>query len=99
MRIRSLGATAAMAAALVFGGLMAASTPAAAQGSGYAQMSCGELWYARNLIYANRGYCFETQRAIRTFGPRCYPPFGRLNNAEQRRVAEIRRWERHRGCR
>lgn len=78
--------------------LVSATAPAAAQ-SRYANMSCNQLWYERNLIYANRGYCFQTQRAIRTFGRRCYPPYGRLTQAEHRRVAEIIRWERRRGCR
>ena len=30
--------------------------------------SCGELWYARNSIYKQAGYCFKTARAIRAFG-------------------------------
>ena len=30
--------------------------------------SCGDLWYARNSIYKQAGYCFKTARAIRTFG-------------------------------
>jgi hypothetical protein len=61
-------------------------------------MSCGELWYARNAIYAQSGYCFQTSRAIRVFGRACFPPYGRLSAYEQRRVNEITAWERRKGC-
>lgn len=30
--------------------------------------SCEQLWYARNLIWHDYGYCFTTDRAIRAFG-------------------------------
>ncbi len=40
--------------------------PARAQN--YWGMSCGDLWYARNAIYARNGYCFKTERAISVFG-------------------------------
>jgi len=89
------------AAALVFAASMFAATlsgsqPASAQ---YRNMTCGELWYARNAIYADAGYCFKTQRARRVFGPRCYPPYGRLSPREARRVRRIENWEYRRGCR
>jgi hypothetical protein len=61
-------------------------------------MSCSELWYERNAIYAEKGYCFETRRAIREFGPACFPPYGELSRREQRRVNDIREWERRKGC-
>ena len=75
------------------------TSPGLAQGISYRNMSCGELWYERNLIYAEKGYCFKTRRAQRTFGLRCYPPFGRLSAYESRLVQEIKRWERRKGCR
>jgi hypothetical protein len=62
-------------------------------------MNCSELWYARNAIYAENGYCFQTARAIRTFGHACFPPYGRLSAYEQRQVADIIAWEDRRGCR
>ena len=34
----------------------------------YWSMSCAQLWYERNAIYKAHGYCFKTDRAIRTFG-------------------------------
>jgi hypothetical protein len=49
-----------------------AATSLGAVSSAFAQdywsMSCGDLWYARNAIYARNGYCFKTERAIRVFG-------------------------------
>ncbi|MEO0800543.1 MAG: YARHG domain-containing protein [Pseudomonadota bacterium] len=61
-------------------------------------MSCSQLWFARNQIFANRGFCFKTQRARSVFGRGCFAPFGRLRGFERREVSRIRRWERRRGC-
>jgi hypothetical protein len=33
-----------------------------------AQAACSSLWYERNQIYKDGGYCFKTSRAIRAFG-------------------------------
>ena len=60
--------------------------------------SCDRLWYERNAIYAARGYCFKTSRAISTFGKGCFAPFGKLSGAEKRRVAELQAMERQFGC-
>lgn len=68
------------------------------QAQNLAYMSCNQLWYARNAIYAEKGYCFKTARARATFGPRCYPPYGKLSRSEQNTVAAIKRWERQKGC-
>lgn len=70
--------------------------PVAAQN--YRDMSCDQLWYARNAIYAQNGYCFQGRRAIETFGRGCAPPYGRLSAAESREVARIQAIERRRGC-
>lgn len=64
----------------------------------YSEMSCSELWYARNAIYAEAGYCFKTDRAISVFGRRCHPPYGDLSGREQRQVEEIKYWESRKGC-
>jgi hypothetical protein len=71
-------------------------TPAAAQS--YRWMSCSELWWARNSIYADNGYCFESARARRAFPDSCFPPWGRLSRAERQEVEDIQYWERRRGC-
>ncbi len=34
----------------------------------YRRMSCYDLWYERNSIFAKRGFCFKTKRGIRHFG-------------------------------
>src|ERR1700722_2446962 len=40
--------------------------------------NCQQLWYARNKMYADAGYCFTTERSLSAFGPRCYFPYGHL---------------------
>ncbi len=62
------------------------------------RMSCEELWLARNQIYANNGYCFQSQRARAIFGHGCVPPFGKLAPEEAREVSALQSWERRRGC-
>lgn len=97
MNSRLLGL--ALAVVSVWGMVIAPAPQAQAQSSLYRRMSCDELWYARNEIYANRGYCFRTARARAVFGRGCFPPYGRLTSREQARVAEIERWEYRKGCR
>lgn len=86
----ALGMVAAMAQTLF-------ATPAFAQD--YGAMSCSQLWYARNKIYADNGYCFKTARARREFGAGCFPPYGRLSGYDRQRVNDIQYWESQNGCR
>jgi YARHG domain len=72
---------------------------ATAAAANYAYMSCNDLWYARNAIYAEAGYCFKTARARAVFGPGCFPPYGQLTSWQQDQVNQILYWERRRGCR
>ena len=68
------------------------ATPAAAQ-------SCWDLWYARNLIYAENGYCFSTDLGRRTFADYdCWTKTPQLTRNEQARVNAIRAEEKRRGC-
>jgi YARHG domain len=62
--------------------------------------SCYNLWYARNLIYAENGYCFKTQLGKQTFSDSydCYTSNPNLSKAERNEVASIKREERRRGC-
>ena len=69
-----------------------------AMAKSYASMSCYQLWYARNAIYAENGYCFKTAKARAVFGPGCFAPYGKLSSSEQRRVDDIIYWERRKGC-
>jgi YARHG domain len=84
---------------------LTAATPAARAGSDgasgtdyYAQLSCAQLWYERNAILARHGYCFQTQRALATFGNVCRPPYGNLPANLNRVVSTIKGWEQKRGC-
>lgn len=74
-----------------------APQPAEAQ-SRFASMSCGQLWYQRNAIYARAGYCFKTAQAIGAFGKGCFPPYGELSSRSQSVVDEIQYWEGRKGC-
>jgi len=64
----------------------------------YAGLNCGQLWYERNQIMANHGYCFKSARAVNTFGKACFPPYGKLPSNFRNVVKEIKGWERQRGC-
>jgi hypothetical protein len=65
-----------------------------------AAQSCYDLWYERNLIFAQNGYCFTTSLGRRTFaGYDCWTSNPRLTAGEQRRVAQIQALERRYGCR
>lgn len=64
----------------------------------YSQLSCDQLWYERNAIYARHGYCFEQPRAVATFGAGCKPPYGKLPANLVTVVRNIQSWERTRGC-
>ena len=75
------------------------SVPHSGQAQSLQGMSCDDLWYARNQIYAAKGYCFKTRRARAVFGAGCYPPYGRLNRGEQSRVNRIKQAEQRWGCR
>jgi YARHG domain len=77
-------------------GQIGASMPAKAQN--YGSLSCGQLWYERNAIFAEYGYCFKTDQAISAFGPGCFPPYGRLPPHAQSQVNEIVAWERRKRC-
>jgi len=74
-------------------------TPTPAKAESLRYMSCSQLWYERNAIFAREGYCFSSRRAIRAFGRRCYSPYGRLSRYEKSRVDDIKYWERVNGCR
>lgn len=77
-------------------GLLAMQAPAVAQGV------CADLWYERNAIYKDAGYCFRTAAAIREFGnagcryvdQRDVP----LSQNQRARIADIVRMERMNGC-
>lgn len=75
--------------------LLASAAAAQAQG-------CEDLWYRRNSIFKQAGYCFKTTRAIRTFGNAgcAYDDENDVPlSARQRQVvADLRSQEREFGC-
>ncbi|MEX6508242.1 YARHG domain-containing protein [Jiella sp. M17.18] len=83
---------AGLACSLVFaGGLFIAGAAQAA--------SCADLWYQRNLIYAQNGYCFQTDLGKRTFANfDCWTSNPHLSRGERQRVQAIKAEERRRGC-
>jgi len=61
--------------------------------------SCYDLWYERNSIYNDNGYCFSTQMGQETFdNSDCTTNNVRLSRSEQRRVDRIKNEEDNRGC-
>jgi hypothetical protein len=62
--------------------------------------SCYDLWFQRNVIFDNNGFCFTTSLGRRVFdNSDCYTSNPELSSGERRRVAQIRRQERRQGCR
>ena len=48
--------------------------PAVEAGAPLSEYSCAELWHERNSIYAGKGYCFKTARAIAVSGAAVFRP-------------------------
>ncbi|MFG1222621.1 YARHG domain-containing protein [Xanthobacter wiegelii] len=86
-------------AALALGACAAMVFVTGAGAQALSELSCKALWYQRNAVYAEQGYCFKTKDAIATFGARCYAPFGKLTPDQQRYVNEVQAWEARKGCR
>ncbi|WP_423415708.1 YARHG domain-containing protein [Hyphomicrobium sp. B1] len=59
---------------------------------------CEALWRARNAIFANKGYCFESPEGQAAFGKGCFPPYGKLTRAEEADVQRIKDVEAHQRC-
>lgn len=63
-----------------------------------ADLSCDDLWWARNEIYARNGYIFQTDRGRRAFGDQGWTRNPDLNRTEQRNINNIQLYERQFGC-
>jgi hypothetical protein len=80
--------TAAVALAFV------ASMPSVAMAA-----SCFDLWYERNAIYDDNGYCFRTELALRYFdNSDCWTRNPSFSKAEQREIDAIAAEEARRDC-
>jgi hypothetical protein len=71
-----------------------------APGVAMAKASCYDLWYARNAIYDDYGYCFKTKLAKKVFdNSDCYeygaPDF---DEDDQEAIDDIVYQEHKRGC-
>jgi hypothetical protein len=66
------------------------------------RLSCSELWYQRNNIFKDGGYCFKTPRAIRAFGNAGCAYDSEydvpLSDRDRQLVNAIKRIEREKGC-
>ena len=66
------------------------------------QLSCQNLWYVRNRVYDDHGYCFKTPKAIREFdNSDCYVRNAArldLNRREVQNISRIRQVEQRKGC-
>jgi YARHG domain len=61
--------------------------------------SCYDLWYARNAIYDDNGYCFSTDLGMETFdNDDCWTTHPHLSKWEQKQVAQIQYQERIKHC-
>lgn len=66
-------------------------------------LSCQNLWYVRNSIYNDNGYCFKTPAAKAEFdNSDCFvnnTSALRFNRHEQTNIDRVVRVEREKGCR
>lgn len=66
------------------------------------RMSCENLWYVRNQIYNEHGYCFKTRAAKQAFdNSDCSVRNAArldLNRKEVTNISRIRQVERQKGC-
>lgn len=61
--------------------------------------SCFDLWYARNQIYDDNGYCFRTDLALEYFdNGDCWTRNPHFSKAEQRAINAILDEEKRRHC-
>lgn len=91
-----------LVSALVIGCVVGAGSIALAPRSTSAQgivAACSKLWYQRNAIYAQNGFCFKRQKSKMCFPNSCFgPAWGKLTVPQERAVAAIRARERSLGC-
>ncbi len=67
------------------------------------RMTCEDLWYARNSIFAAHGYCFKSARGKAAFGHLpCIPGLAAgdvpLTSSERNEVNRLKALERQQGC-
>jgi hypothetical protein len=61
--------------------------------------SCFDLWYARNAIYDDNGFCFKTDLALQYFdNADCSTRHPKFSKAEQKTINAIVAEEKRRHC-
>ena len=61
--------------------------------------SCFDLWYARNAIYDDNGFCFKTDLALEYFdNSDCWTRNPQFSKAERKTINAIIAEEKSRGC-
>jgi hypothetical protein len=64
-----------------------------------AKPSCYDLWYARNAIYDENGYCFKSDLGKETFdNSDCWTSKPKFSKAEWAAILAIKDEEEARGC-
>ena len=88
MKLRIL-ATTAIALALTLPGV----------GAAFASDECFDLWYERNSIYDDNGYCFKTALAKEYFdNSDCWTKKPKFSKAEWKHILAIKEEEDDLGC-
>jgi hypothetical protein len=78
--------------ALVTLGFVTVAAPAMAA-------NCYDMWYERNSIYNDNGYCFKTRLGKQTFdNSDCYTRSPSFSSWEQDRIDWLSRQERRKHC-
>ena len=82
--------------------LVAALALPARAGDDYEDRSCNSLWIERNSMFKQGGYCFQSARAIKTFGnENCQYDSESdvpLSDNQRDRLRDIRTAEKAKGC-
>jgi YARHG domain len=83
---------------LLLSAAMAAGLLVALPSMAFAE-SCYQLWYERNAIYDDYGYCFSTALGRQTFdNSDCYTRYPDLSYDDQQTVAYIQSQEKAKHC-
>lgn len=64
----------------------------------YKDMGCYDIWYARNFIFDENGYCFKSREAKIIFNPSCEEKFKGLDKEAKDEVKRIIKIEKEKGC-
>ncbi len=74
-------------------------TAATTERSDTQSLTCDDLWYHRNLIFHENGYCFGTERGIATFGnDSCFTKSPEISGRDAELLKTIKQGEKELGC-